>query len=116
MRKILLVDDHDYMFDLVSELLKEYSVFYAESVDKALNLLKSQSFDLVIVDLMMPKKSGFSLLPKLKKDNIPNITLSNVKIKRISDDILKMTNAYVNKGDIERLKMLSVKILNGIEV
>jgi len=116
MKKILLIDDHNYMYDLVAGILKEYNISYVDNVDDALLTLNNETFDLVIVDLMMPKKSGFSLLPLLKNKNIPNITLSNVKNKRISRDILKMTDAYINKGEIDHLKSTAIKILNGIEI
>ena len=116
MKKILLVDDHDYMYDLITGILKDYNISYVDNVDDALITLKKETFDLVIVDLMIPKKSGFSLLPILKKRNIPNITLSNVKNKRISKDLLELTNAYINKGEIDHLKSVTIKILNGIEI
>lgn len=67
--KIILVVDNDQIdLELTREILKEeFDTFTATSGDEALQLLKDQSFDLVITNLMMPKMDGFELLTIIKK-------------------------------------------------
>jgi len=92
MTQILLVDD---MIDLVEEeakLLHDYGLDYtvktASTSDRALQLLEQEKFDLVILDLMMPKKGGVEMLHEIKRrfgcrvliysaylDNIPSPVL-----------------------------------------
>lgn len=81
MKRVLLVDD---MVDLLEEeagVLEEadldIKVTTADSAAKAEELLKNKSFDLIILDLMMPKTNGLELLHRIKRDfNIPCIIYS----------------------------------------
>ena len=76
---ILVVDDDNRIRDLIREYLlnKNYNVTTAKDAFDAkykINLIK---FDLVILDIMMPKKSGLELTDELKKDNkVPIILLT----------------------------------------
>lgn len=69
---ILIVDD-----DLVNRLvlstnLKEqgYDVVTAENGLQALDLLRSQAFDVVLLDLVMPELDGFGVLEKMKQNTV----------------------------------------------
>jgi len=78
---ILVVDDDNRIRDLIREYLlnKNYNVTTAKDAFDAkykINLIK---FDLVILDIMMPKKSGLELTDELKKDNKMPIILLTAK-------------------------------------
>ena len=70
--RILLVDDDKYRSDSVRELLKPggYLVVEAPDREKALSLLASESFDLILLDITLPDKSGFRVLEFLEKNHI----------------------------------------------
>lgn len=79
MDKILVVDDEPK----IREVIKEYADFngyeVTEAADgmEAINLCKLQSFDLIVMDIMMPKLDGFSVCKEIKKhQDIPIIMLS----------------------------------------
>lgn len=76
MRKILIVEDDIYIGNMLEEALKTngYSVLRAYSGTEALLILKSESVDLVLLDLMLPGLSGEEILPQIK--NIPVIVVS----------------------------------------
>jgi adenylate cyclase len=80
--RILVVDDNASNRDLLSRrLVREgYRVSTAESGASALALTAAESFDLVLLDLMMPELSGFEVLRRLKADagtrHIPVIMIS----------------------------------------
>ncbi len=79
MKKLLIVDDEAK----IREVIKEYAEFEGfealEASDgmEAVKMLKSQDFDLVIMDVMMPRLDGFSAVKEIRKSkNIPVIMLS----------------------------------------
>jgi len=81
--RLLVVDDNeDNRYTLIMRLeIEGYSnIAIAEDGEQALELLGSQGFDLVLLDVMMPKVDGYRVLQELKADgrlhNIPVIMIS----------------------------------------
>ncbi len=79
MAKILIVDDEAK----IREVIREYSEFNGYEVEEAsdgmeaVGLCKLHDFDLVIMDIMMPKLDGYSACKEIKKTkDIPVIMLS----------------------------------------
>lgn len=77
--RILVVDDET----LIREVIKEYSLNEGYLVDEASNgeeavaLIENNDYDVVIMDVMMPKKDGITAIKELKEiKNIPVIILS----------------------------------------
>ena len=77
--KLLIVDDEQ----MIREVLAEYARFEGYEVDEAgdgkqaIEKCKSDNFDLIIMDIMMPKFDGFSAIKEIKKfADIPIIVLS----------------------------------------
>ena len=70
MVKILVVDDDEDILNAISYFLKskKYNVITSSSGNDALNKLKENSIDLILLDLMMPELSGFQLCLILKND------------------------------------------------
>jgi twitching motility two-component system response regulator PilH len=71
-KKILIVDDDPDIILFLSTALKDngYHTMSATNGQEGLEMIKSEHPDLILLDLMMPKKSGLSLLSDLKKDSI----------------------------------------------
>ena len=67
--KILVVDDESTICDSVKKILsrKGFSVDNTLNADDAMEKMKTNKYDLVITDLMMPKTSGMELLEMVKK-------------------------------------------------
>ena len=80
--KILITEDEkSYSRALVLKLEKNgFTALSAADGEEALTLLSKEKFDLLILDLIMPKLNGFEVLEELKKRNIniPVIVLSNL--------------------------------------
>jgi len=79
MARLLIVDDEDKIRDLI----KKYAIFdnhiitEASNGIKAIELLKTNTFDLVVLDIMMPELDGFSTAKEIRKtSDIPIIMLS----------------------------------------
>jgi len=77
--KILIIDDDDELCELVSEYL-DVEGFDVEAVhdgDSGLTKATENEHDLVILDVMLPKKNGFDVLKELRKtSNIPVLMLT----------------------------------------
>ena len=89
MKKLLIIDDESSTSLLLRWLLKDepYQTFTANSFSEAVNLLRKNSFHLILLDLIMPDVDGFEVLEYLKTDkrlrNVPVIIVS-VKCDRES--------------------------------
>jgi len=70
-RKILVIDDEDGILTILKGFLGErgYSVITAGDGQEGLEMIKvgKERIDLIILDLLMPKMDGISLLRKLKE-------------------------------------------------
>lgn len=79
MKNIIVIDDDNKLTDLLKDYLKKYNytvVSYDNPVD-ALSHLKNNSYDLMILDFMLPELDGFETLKELRKTNdIPVIMLT----------------------------------------
>ncbi|MCX7705596.1 MAG: response regulator [bacterium] len=67
-KKILIVEDNVEIHNLYREILKrhQYEVEIQEDVSGAIEALKNKSFDLVILDLQLPGKSGMSFFEEIR--------------------------------------------------
>lgn len=75
--KILLVDDDPLNLQILQTMLTaEYEVATSTSGEKALMLLKTDAWDLVISDVMMPNMSGYELTQKIRE----RFTLSELPV------------------------------------
>ena len=80
MKTILVVDDDENIRNLIRDALEnhEYHIYEACDGDDACNIIKSNQFDLIITDIVMPNKNGIELIMdmiKLKLDT-PIIAIS----------------------------------------
>lgn len=69
--QILVVEDELEISRLIEMILKKkgYSVVTVQDGLSALNTLKNQSFDLVVLDWMLPQLSGIELIKEMRKNN-----------------------------------------------
>lgn len=87
MPEILLVDDDLELTELLAELLllEGFNVTVVHNGQEALSLLKTQSFDLMLLDIMMPVLNGTETLKQLRKtSNMPVLMLSEMMILIVS--------------------------------
>ena len=79
MAEILIVDDEAKIREVIREYAEfnHYETGEAEDGMQAVNMCLSGDYDLVIMDIMMPKLDGFSACKEIRKDkDIPIIMLS----------------------------------------
>jgi len=82
MKKILIVDDEAHILNIIKFNLKKrgYDITIASNGEEAIEKIKGNIPDLLIIDVMMPKMSGYDVCRILKEDekykDMPIIMLS----------------------------------------
>ena len=107
--KVLLIDDDPDFVEATRIVLesKPYEVIVSYDGDDGLRKAKEESPDLIILDVIMPGKDGFSTAEQLKKDaglkNIPVIMLTSYAEKgsgssiAMSGGLAMETEDYIDK-------------------
>lgn len=81
--KILLIEDEKIICDILLRKLQDdgYEVSIAPDGEEGLAKMKTGKPDLVLLDIIMPKKGGFEVMAEMKKNGglakIPVIVISN---------------------------------------
>ena len=78
-KKVLIVDDEKAIVDILNHNLKRegYNTVQAYDGEEAINLVKQENPDLVLLDVMLPKMDGFSVCKVIRQStNIPIIMVT----------------------------------------
>lgn len=107
--KILIADDQELNRDVLAHRLKK-SGYHISSYDNGhdtLNALKNDTFDLILLDIMMPDISGIDVLKEIRqfKNNTPIIMLTAI------DDIETIDECIVAGADDYILKPVNTTLL-----
>jgi DNA-binding response OmpR family regulator len=87
--KILIVDDEQSLLDQLKRALEgqRYMVETAMDGEEALDKLFETPFDLIILDIMLPKRDGLSVLREIRKDGMTTPVLMLTARGEIGDKI-----------------------------
>ncbi len=116
--KLLLVEDEKNFGAILKDYLKMngFAVEWCEDGEQGLRAFKTSAFDLCIIDIMMPKKDGFTLSGEIKAIN-KNIPLIFLTARGMRDDMIKGYKLgaadYITKPFDSELLLLKINaILN----
>lgn len=137
MKKILIVDDEANIRDVI----KEYAEFSGYEADEAadgmsaIGMIKLNNYDLIIMDIMMPKLDGFSAVKEIQKiKHIPVIMLSargeeydklfgfelgidDYVVKPFSPkELMARVNAVLTRADTKVNTKYNIEKFEGLEV
>ncbi len=106
--KILIVDDDRFIRELYEEVLRGEGYDLETAVDgkDGLEKLQKGGYDLVLLDIMMPKIDGLQVLDQLSKNppqkpNGPIVVLTNINHDPIIDEATKKgSHAYLAKAEM----------------
>ena len=137
MKKILIVDDEEKIREVIREYA-EFSGYEAEEAAdgmSAIGMVKLNDYDLIIMDIMMPKLDGFSAVKEIQKiRDIPVIMLSargeeydklfgfelgidDYVVKPFSPkELMARVNAVLNRRDSSERTVSAVQKFEGLEV
>lgn len=101
MEKILIVEDNKDVNSMLAEVLTcgGYDVSSAYTGTDGLKKIKSQEYDLILLDIMLPYKSGDEILREVRGfSNVPVIIISAKDIIGMKIELLKMgADDYITK-------------------
>ena len=114
--KILLVEDDPNFGTILKDylILNDYNVVLAKDGLEGLIMFKNDDYDLCILDVMMPRKDGFSLAKDIRSSNseVPIIFLT---AKTMKEDVLKGYQAgaddYLNKPFDSEVLLYKIKAI-----
>ena len=118
MKKILIVDDEPNIVMTLEYTFKKsnYEVFIARDGQEALDILKTNYPDVIILDIMMPMVDGFATLEQIRKDaNLQHTKVMFLSAKNKESDIEKglalgadayMTKPFSIKKVVEKVEEL----------
>ena len=118
MKKILIVDDEPNIVMTLEYTFKKsnYEVFIARDGQEALDILKTNFPDIIILDIMMPMVDGFATLEQIRKDaNLQHTKVMFLSAKNKESDIEKglalgadayMTKPFSIKKVVEKVEEL----------
>ncbi|WP_116788169.1 response regulator transcription factor [Flavobacterium psychrotrophum] len=92
MKKILIVDDEPNIVMSLEYTFRKnnFEVFIARDGQEALDILKTECPDMIILDVMMPMVDGYATLEQIKKD------------ERLTDTKVIFLSAKNKESDIEK--------------
>lgn len=117
--RLLLVEDDTSLGYLLTEYfkIKNFSVLWVKNGKDALSILSKQSFDLCILDVMMPEMDGFKLAENIKLQNI-SIPFLFLTARPLKIDVLKGFSLgaidYIRKPIDEEELVVRINNLLGI--
>ncbi len=96
MKTILVVDDEPDLLELVSFRLEKsgFRILYSPDAETALEILKTQLPDLILLDLLLPKLQGDELCKILKKDD----RLKDIPVLIFTASIIRVPNNFKSIG------------------
>lgn len=114
MQKILIVEDDILLAKAMHEILDMYSIFHAYDGQSALNMIKQNHFDLILLDLILPKMSGLEVIGHSDFATLPPIVAISAKADSDSELAcykLGIRNYIRKPVDAKKLKTLAESIL-----
>ncbi len=128
-KKVLIIDDEDEVRDFVSTLLEEngYAPITASNGAEAMDMVRQDKPDLIIMDILMPKQGGIKMYRELKSEDsfkdIPVVVYSGIAKRtylrtqaartEMGDQSVPDPEAYIEKpAKPEKLAAVIKSLLN----
>jgi len=114
-KTILFVEDDHPISEMYARLLERggYHVDFAYDGAEGLRMANSQLYDLILLDIMMPEKTGIDVLHELRANpdqaKVKILILTNLAQNKASQEALKaQADGYIVKADIVPSELVEV--------
>jgi CheY-like chemotaxis protein len=108
MKKILIAEDDFFIRDIYSKVfsMSGYDVQVAVDGQDALEKIKSQQFDMILLDIMMPRMTGIDVLKNVRtlttpQKNTPIFIITNLGQQNVIEEAFKLgMDGYILKSQV----------------
>lgn len=108
MRKILIAEDDFFIRDIYSKVfsLSGYEVQVAVDGVDALEKIKAQTFDMILLDIMMPRMTGIDVLKNVRAldtpaKSVPIFIITNLGQQNVIEEAFKLgMDGYILKSQV----------------
>jgi len=116
-RKILLVEDEASLKELYRELLfsEGFEVVVAEDGEEALQQIKDDTFDLVLLDIRLPKLDGLQVLKQLSPEDRKHAKFIYMMTNFNEESVIKEAYALGADGYLMKSAMTPADVLQEVE-
>lgn len=123
MTKILIAEDDEMISEIYQRKFKEkgYDVLAATDGEQVLEMAKKEKVDVILLDLIIPKMDGFTVIQNLRDGKydpeIKIIVSSNLSQKEDRDKVMALgANGFITKSQYTPSELVEeIKRLTGIE-
>jgi len=113
-KKIMVVDDEESFLEVISKILEKagFETIQARNGYEALELIKKEKPDLILLDVMMPDIDGWSLSAKIRQNKgFKNVPIAMLTVRGSEEDKLKTfqlanANWHITKP-VDKEKLIS---------
>jgi len=118
MKKVLLIEDDIFIRDIYTRELKkgDYQVSLAEDGEQGIVKATSENFDLVLLDIMLPKKTGIEVLKAIRTGpegfkNVPVYLLTNLG----QGSVIEQATQLGIQGYLLKARYLPSQVLQSVD-
>lgn len=117
MSKILCIEDDHFIADMYVHSLKKagYEVDVVANGEEALTQAKQVVYDVILLDLMLPEKSGVEILKVLRGEDGSGMPLTKIIVTTNFDEpaedrahLEKLADGYLIKADVTPRKLVEL--------
>lgn len=108
MKKILIAEDDFFIRDIYSKVfsLSGYEVVVAVDGVEALDKIKAEDYDMILLDIMMPRMTGIDVLKNVRsleepKKSVPIFIITNLGQQNVIEEAFKLgMDGYILKSQV----------------
>lgn len=117
MTKVLCIEDDNFIADMYVHSLKKagYEVDVIANGQQALEMAKQTVYDVILLDLMLPEKSGVEILEALRGEDSTGMPHTKIIVTTNFDEpaedrarLEKMADGYLIKADVTPSKLVEL--------
>lgn len=114
--KILLVDDDAFLRDMYATKFGEegHAVDVAKTGEEALEMMRAENYDVVLLDMVMPGISGVEFLEKVQKEKIAETTACIVLSNQGEQEDIDNAMRAGAKGYIVKAEMVPSEVVERV--
>ncbi|MCH8821166.1 response regulator [Patescibacteria group bacterium] len=116
-KKILLIEDDLFVRDIYTRELRKgnYEIIIAEDGQEGVDKTKAEKYDLILLDIMLPKKTGIDALKEFRMSTNPNKETAVYLLTNLGQgSIIKQAMELGAQGYLLKARVLPSQVLKAV--